>query len=288
MAIVDKEKEERLEKARMRIIAESEDELKAMQNNLNDAMKKEEEKLDEQLSKRKEQIMSMKRQNLDDRLKMVAGEMSDLQIKEMREQYNREFNNLEAAIRSEKEKQLVKMRSAMLSRRIAKEKRRKEDEKAKEQLRERERVKRMNGGMAKAFRDMIKKKQGGVDLMKRSSIIGGTDKLRTKLIAWNRTVDDVREVRGGEANQVWNLQSLKDLEMAEKAKLEAEKAAEEAAKRAGMEYTIQELFKRILKVENLSHKIRDFGGNVNLLQSVDSIDVLGSVLGRGLTKKTIS
>lgn len=54
----------------------------------------------------------------------MAGDMTAEQIKELRAQYEREFNNLEKAISEEKGKQLSNMRSAMLSRRIAKERKR--------------------------------------------------------------------------------------------------------------------------------------------------------------------
>lgn len=72
---------------------------------------------------RREQILTLKRANLEERLKM-AGDMTAEQIKELRAQYEREFNNLEKAIREEKAKQLANMRSAMLKRRIEKERRR--------------------------------------------------------------------------------------------------------------------------------------------------------------------
>jgi len=104
MADLNRKKEEKLERARMRIIAENEDELKDLQTALNQAMEKEEKIMNEQLNKRKQEILEMKKQNLDDRLKMAGGEMSDTQIKELKESYEREFKNLETAITEEKTK----------------------------------------------------------------------------------------------------------------------------------------------------------------------------------------
>ena len=104
MADLNRKKEEKLERARMRIIAENEDELKDLQYTLNQAMEKEEKIMNEQLDKRKQEILDLKKQNLDDRLKMAAGEMSDLQIKELKESYEKEFRNLETAITDEKTK----------------------------------------------------------------------------------------------------------------------------------------------------------------------------------------
>ncbi len=61
IAELEKEKEEKLERARLRIIAENEDELQLMQDNLNRAMQKEEQAMNEQLQKRKADIMAVKK-----------------------------------------------------------------------------------------------------------------------------------------------------------------------------------------------------------------------------------
>lgn len=123
MQEADKLRDANLERARMKIIAENEKQLEDLQKNLNEAMLKEEKKLDDQMNARKDQILTLKRQNLEERMKM-AGEMTQEQIKELRQQFEREFNNLEKAITEEKAKQLSNMRSAMLTRRIAKERKR--------------------------------------------------------------------------------------------------------------------------------------------------------------------
>lgn len=47
-----------------------------MQDNLNTAMEREENLMNEQLETRKAEIMKIKKQNLDDRLRMATGEMS--------------------------------------------------------------------------------------------------------------------------------------------------------------------------------------------------------------------
>jgi len=44
----------------------------------------------------------------------VAGDLTAEQIKELRSQFEREYNNLEKVIGEEKQKQLANMRSAML------------------------------------------------------------------------------------------------------------------------------------------------------------------------------
>lgn len=72
--------------------------------------------------------MKIKKQNLDDRLRMATNEMSQQQIAELKGQYDQEFENLDKAIRNEKSQQMNKMRAAMLARRIEKERKRKQDE----------------------------------------------------------------------------------------------------------------------------------------------------------------
>ena len=122
-AEADKEKEENIEKARIRIIADNQQELDDLQKKLDEKMKNEENKLTEQMNNRRDQVLALKRQNLEDRIKM-AGDMTQDQIKELRTQYEREFANVEKAIREEKAKQLQNMRAAMLNRRIAQERKR--------------------------------------------------------------------------------------------------------------------------------------------------------------------
>lgn len=99
--------------------------------------------------------MKIKKQNLDDRLRMATGEMSQEQVSQLKEQYEKEFENLDSAIRNEKQQQMSKMRAAMLQRRIEKERKRKLAEQEREEARRREAVHRMNAGMAKVFRDYI-------------------------------------------------------------------------------------------------------------------------------------
>lgn len=75
MADAEAQKEQNLEIARMKIIAENEKQLDDLQKNLNEAMSKEEKKLDDQMNARRDQILTLKRANLEERLKM-AGDMS--------------------------------------------------------------------------------------------------------------------------------------------------------------------------------------------------------------------
>lgn len=184
MAEADKLKDQNLERARMKIVAENEKQIDDMKASLNEAMMKEEKKLDQQMNQRRDQILTLKRANLEERLKM-AGDMTAEQIKELRAQYEREYNNLEKAISEEKSKQLANMRAAMLSRRIAKERKRRIAVEEAEAARSRAQVAKMTSGLAKAFRNMIASKMGGMsNLNKATVLVDGDDRLRARLAAW--------------------------------------------------------------------------------------------------------
>lgn len=189
IAEAEKLKEQNLERARMKIIAENEKQIDDMKKSLNEAMEKEEKKLEDQMEHRKNEILTLKRANLDERLKM-AGDMTQEQIKELRAQYDRELKNLDMAITEEKKKQLNNMRSAMLSRRIAKERKRRLAIEEAEAARSRAAVQKMNVGLANAFRKMIAAKMGGMNNLNKAVNIDGEDRLRARLAAWKRAVEE--------------------------------------------------------------------------------------------------
>ena len=72
-----------MERARMKIIAENDKQIDDMKASLNEAMDKEAKKLDEQMDHRKNEILTLKRANLDERLKMAV-DLTQEQIKELR------------------------------------------------------------------------------------------------------------------------------------------------------------------------------------------------------------
>lgn len=94
------------------------------------------------------------------------------------------------AITEEKKKQLNNMRSAMLTRRIAKERKRRLEIDEAEAAKSRANVQKMTSGLAAAFRKMIASKMnagkgGGMNNMSEAvSLLDSEDKLRTRLAAW--------------------------------------------------------------------------------------------------------
>ena len=249
---LERKKEERVEKAKLRVIAENEEELQVMQDNLNMAMEREENLMNEQLDSRKAEIMRVKKQNLEDRLRMATGEMTQEQVKLLKEQYEKEFENLDSAIRNEKQQQMTKMRSAMLQRRIDKERKRRQIELDQEEKRRREAVHRMNAGMAKVFREFVVKKQQEMQSELAQNKNMGREQLKAKLHAWSQKVTFDLVERGGSEVHAWNLTHNQD-------QIEVKKAeqAHVAAERK-ISYDVDELFLRILKVERLAEKVKDF------------------------------
>lgn len=102
------------------------------------------------------------------------------------------------------------MRGAMLKRRIAKEQKRKKEIKDKEEDARRKNINKMNAGLAKAFSQMIAKKDtddksNQLVGLRRKTIAGMESKLRAMLQAWRRDVDKHRIVR--DDGNVWELET---------------------------------------------------------------------------------
>lgn len=192
-----------------------------------------------------------------ERLTMIAGEMTADQVKEMRAQMEREYDALEKAIAEEKKSQLQKMRGAMLQRRIAKERRRKEEIRAKEEEQRRKNIQKMNAGLAKAFSKMINQRQEQdklSNIQRRGSVIGAGNKLRSLLIQWKKGIDNTHIYR---EQDVLNMDTPEMQKKREEEEREAARKAELAAQdAAGAQYTIEELYKKILKVEKLSDMVK--------------------------------
>lgn len=160
------------------------------------------------------------------------------------------------------------MRAGLLQRRIDKEKKRKQKERDEEERKRRETVSRMNAGMAKAFSEILTEKSVAETKAKIASDQVNRDRLRARLAKWNRDVDDVRMERGGAEGEVWNIktqiQELRD---------QGIKVDENPTAETQIEFTVSELFARVLKVENLVLKVKEMGGvdMTDLLESLDGM-----------------
>lgn len=211
-----------------------------------------------QMNARRDEVLARKKENMQERLRMVSGEMTADQVKELSAQMQREYDALDKAIAAEKKAQLQKMRGAMIHRRIDKERRRKAEINEKELARRRGNIQKMNAGLAKAFSKMIKVRNDqdkASNIERRGTMAGAGDKLRALLVQWKKGVDNThlyrdQDVLAMEAPEI------------ERKRLEAEAAAKAKADEKdllaanGMKYNIEELYKKILKVEKLSDIVK--------------------------------
>lgn len=86
------------------------------------------------------------------------------------------------------------------------------------------------------------------------------DLLRTKLKNWEKDKrNPAFKNRGGEDGDIWNLELAREEEKAEKERLKREAEIARLEKDKNTQNTINELYKRILKVEKLSAKIGESG-----------------------------
>ena len=110
------------------------------------------------------------------------------------------------------------MRAQMLERRINKEKKRK----AEEAERMQEKLRNISIEGAQNLDPELKQKiesMGSMGLMQpKSETVLFTDQLYAKIKAWENGVREVKELRGGEEGNIWNLQYVKEKEDEEKAR----------------------------------------------------------------------
>eukprot|EP00351_Strombidinopsis_sp_SopsisLIS2011_P002343 CAMPEP_0116872178 /NCGR_PEP_ID=MMETSP0463-20121206/2873_1 /TAXON_ID=181622 /ORGANISM="Strombidinopsis sp, Strain SopsisLIS2011" /LENGTH=75 /DNA_ID=CAMNT_0004512029 /DNA_START=7968 /DNA_END=8195 /DNA_ORIENTATION=- len=67
-------------------------------------MAEEERKINAMLENKRDEVMTQKKKNLQDRINLAAGDLSQEQIKNLKKVYEKEFDMLERAIREEKTK----------------------------------------------------------------------------------------------------------------------------------------------------------------------------------------
>lgn len=156
------------------------------------------------------------------------------------------------------------MRSAMLSRRIAKERKRRLAIEEAEAARSRAAVQKMNSQLASAFRKMIASRMGGLNNLNKAVDIDGEDRLRARLAAWKRAVEEAQGIRGGEDGEIWNIEAEREAVKAAKAEERKQKELARAEKDKKIAFTIQELYKRIMRVERLSEIVE--GQDAELLR----------------------
>jgi len=114
----------------------------------------------------------------------------------------------------------------------------------------------MNAGLAKAFSKMISQRQEQEkqsNIQRRGSVIGAGNKLRSLLVQWKKGVDNTKLYRD---HDIINMDTPEMQKKREQEELEAKRKAEAAAANERDKYTLEELYKKILKVEKLSDIVR--------------------------------
>ena len=139
----------------------------------------------------------------------------------------------------------------------------------------------MKAEEAKAFSAQVQMNKTGVtevDGLQQIQVVGGEDKLRARLAAWQRAVDEARLIRGGEDGEIWNIQAKRQAEKDEKARIKQQKEQEKLEKEKLTAFTLQELYRRILRVEKLSEMVKGdilHDGTRDSLNLVDMISAAG-------------
>lgn len=110
---------------------------------------------------------------------------------------------------------------------------------------------------------MISKKMGGMNKFNKANVfVDGEDRLRARLAAWQRAVEEARGYRGGEDGEIWNMEAAREAEKAAKLEAKAKKEAEKLERENQIQFTVSELYKRIMRVERLSEVLESSGIDV--------------------------
>ena len=171
------------------------------------------------------------------------------------------MNQLEATIKAEKKKQLNNMRANMLNRRIAKEKKKKQAEEEIVRIQKKQQILKFNSQMAVAFRKMIKQQQKAMDIEieAKESRLAAQDRLRARLAAWEKKTKLAYNNRGGIDGEIWNLEAQAEADKEDQKRLKEEAELARINKEKNIQHTNNELYKRIVKIEKLSERIKDSG-----------------------------
>jgi len=121
--------------------------------------------------------------------------------------------------------------------------------------------------MGSAFRKMIESKMGGKAELNKALFVDEDDRLRARLAAWQRAVDEARGYRGGEAGEIWHIEAEREAEKAAKAEAKRLKELAKAENELKISFTIKELYKRVLRVERLTEICESQGLEVRKMLS---------------------
>jgi len=296
---LEKERDANIEAAQCKLVADSAAEVREVQRAVDaQVMEQEgEKKVEQAMQERMQQLREQRRRQLEERQRELGkyqDSLSAAQISNLKSQYEKELADLEAAIRREGAQQLTKMRKALLARKLKKEAKRKEQERLEREERERQAEEERKKAGKLAFeqakhdpkyqasqettgpyfarqpRPQVRKQLA--EEAKRNAQrdeAGGEELLRLLLTQWSARVE--KQKTDGFEN-IWDKRSQRD-EPVEEVATPAEapapiespepKVAETGVigdrKQAPVDYTMEELFRRIRRIEKLTRLIRNEG-----------------------------
>lgn len=236
---LEKEKDEKVEAAQCKLVASSEAEVREVQRAVDAQVREEEQRVEEAMQSRMDMLRDQRRRQLEERKKELLrhqDSMTAARITDLKEQYERELGDLEAAIRKEEAQQRAKLRKALLARKIAKEGKKKEAERQRKAKEEADRL-------AEEQRNRVQEQPsraetgepargGKVEAKTQKKESDGEDLLRRLLQKWAESIQQRKAV---DFENVWDKQTVKEgpeiaiegsLELASIQKESAEEAAE--------------------------------------------------------------
>lgn len=137
----------------------------------------------------------------------------------------------------------------------------------------------MNAGMAKVFREYILRKSEELKTEQAQNQTMGKEALKAKLAKWQRLVDAEKKQRGGEENDAWFLAHQQDEEL----KIAEDKTNQVLEQQSRVSYNADELFYRILRVERMADKVKDFASAKDMANIMKDINAINSQLGSRVT-----
>jgi len=102
----------------------------------------------------------------------------------------------------------------------------------------------------------------------------GKEQLKAKLMAWNKQVSYDKEQRGGDDQDTWNLAKKQDEELKE-AESKDRQALEAQRK---ISYDQDELYYRILRVERMADKVKDYASQKDIKNIMSEINAINQQL----------
>ena len=112
--------------------------------------------------------------------------------------------------------------------------------------------------------DILSKKQSQQDRLAQQ------DRLRARLAAWEKKTKQAYKNRGGVDGEIWEMEAQAERDREETARLKEEAEQARINKEKNIQHTNSELYKRIVRIEKLSERIKESGLMSKQVQALQS------------------